>query len=93
MKLSDYGVEITRVKNGFACKYPSSNDVREFFETEVFSDDEVDELASGEDLLNWIIDFFGIGGSRYDAARLRIEKVPGDKYEGPDHSDEEKGKT
>ena len=84
MKLSDYGVEITHVKNGFACKYPSSNDVREFFETEVFSDDETDELASGEALLWWIIDFFGIGGSRYDAARLRIAREPGDKYEGPE---------
>ena len=84
MKLSDYGVEITHVKNGFACKYPSSNDVREFFETEVFSDDDADELASGEDLLNWIIDFFGIGGSRYDAARLRIAREPGDKCEGPE---------
>jgi hypothetical protein len=84
LKLSDYGVEITRVHNGYVCRYPSSNDVREFFETEVFSDDDADELASGEDLLNWIIDFFGIGGSRHDAARLGIAREPGDKYEGPE---------
>jgi len=84
MKLSDYGVEITRVHNGYVCRYPSSNDVREFFETEVFSDDDADELASGEALLWMIIDFFSIGGSRYDAARLRIAREPGDKYEGPE---------
>jgi len=84
MKLTDWGVEIIRVRNGYVCKYPDENGEGEsHLETEVFSDDEIDELKSGEELLYWIINHFGISGSRYDAERLTITREPGDKYEPP----------
>jgi hypothetical protein len=91
MKLSDFGVEITRVQNGFVCRYPQSNEVREYFETTVFSDDDADEIKSAEELIYWLINYFGIGGSRYDAARLTIERVPGDKHEPPAQDVKETG--
>lgn len=83
MKLSDWAVEITRIKNGYVCKYPDFNGEREYFETEVFSDSDDDELKSGEDLLWWIINHFGLSGSKWDKERLGITRAPGDDYEPP----------
>ena len=91
MRITDWAVEITRVRNGYVCKYPDSNGEGEtHFETQVFSDDDADELKSGEDLLWWIIAHFGISGSRYDIERLTITREPGDKYEPPVLDEKEK---
>jgi hypothetical protein len=84
MKATDWACEITRVANGYVCKYPHCDEDREYIETDVFSDDDDDELKSGEDLLWWIIDHFALGGSRHDAERLRIKREPGDKHPSSD---------
>ena len=91
MKTTDWAVQIVRVRNGYVCKYPDENGEGEsHLETEVFSYDETDELKSGEELLWWIINHFGISGSRYDAERLTITREPGDKYEPPAQNAKEK---
>jgi hypothetical protein len=91
MKTTDWAVEITRVRNGYVCTYPDSNAYDETrFETQIFSDDDADELKSGEDLLWWIIAHFALSGSRYDTERLTITREPGDKYEPPALDEKEK---
>lgn len=80
MKLAGYGVKITRVHNGFVCQFKNEDDI---IQAEVISDEEDDSLKGGELLLWWIIDYFGIDGSRHDAERLTITREPGDKYEPP----------
>jgi len=87
MKLTDWAVEITRIRNGYVCKYPDAyNDGPEHLETEVFSDSDDDELKSGEDLLWWIIEHFNLGGSKWDKERLRVTREPGSDYEPPEIS-------
>jgi len=86
MKLTDWAVEITRIRNGYVCKYPDFTGERNYLETAVFSDDEADELKSGETLLWWIIEHFNLGGSKWDKERLRITREPGGDYEPPETS-------
>ena len=83
MKLNDFAVEITRVGNGYICRFPR-DEGDPGWAAEVITDDEIDELKSGEGLLWWIIDYFSIGGSRHDAQRLRIKREPGDKHPSAD---------
>ena len=88
MKISDWGLEIIRVGNGYKIKVANqSGDPAELgYTEEVIEDREEDELRSGEELLWFIMDFFAFGGSKHDKERLRIVREPGEKYpvETPD---------
>jgi hypothetical protein len=75
-------VTIERGDNGYLMGFEEEwedGTPRKIFE--VIQDDEVDELKSGEELLWWIMDYFGFGGSKHDAERLRIVRVKRDDPE------------
>lgn len=88
MKSTDWGVEITRVGNGYVCRFPATGDTS-YWETEVVADVEDDPLKAGEELLWWIIDYFSLEGSRHDAERLTIRREPGDKHPLSDTEDKD----
>jgi len=74
MKKSDWGVEITKVSNGFSIKDQQGN-------ITVIQEDEDDELSSAEKLLWQIIKFFDLAGDRYARDSIAIIRVAGRKYE------------
>jgi len=80
MKLADWGVEITRVGNGYVCRFPDQEAEEPRWETEVVADMDEDPLKAGEELLWWIMNYFSLGGSKHDAERLTIRREPGDKH-------------
>lgn len=82
---------IRRADNGYVLTWPDDplEDGTLVSGCDVIEDAEGDELKSGEALLWWVIDYFGLFGSRYDKERLRAVRVPGDKYEAPKKSKKE----
>jgi len=70
MKKSDWGIEITKVSNGFSIKDQHGN-------ITVIQEDEDDELSSAEKLLWQIIEFFGFARDRYARDSIAIVKVAG----------------
>jgi hypothetical protein len=87
MNLNDFAVEITRVGNGYICRFPRTEG-DPGWAAEVITDDVIDELRAGEDLLWWLVEYFNLGGSRHDAERLRIKREPGDKHPSSDMEDQ-----
>jgi hypothetical protein len=75
----DFGLYIVRVSNGYIAK--GLNDPEEVFEEMENCPQDVDADTVAR-LLWKIIEYFGEGGSRYDAKRVRVVVEPGDKYEG-----------
>lgn len=73
MKKSDHGLEIRRVTRGFVIKDNEGNET-------VAKENESEGLSVAEDLLNEIIEFFGLRGGRYDRERIRVVREVGDKY-------------
>jgi hypothetical protein len=88
MNLNDYAVEITRVGNGYICRFPR-DEGDPGWAAEVITDDEMDDLLSGQELLWWVLDYFALSGSRHDKERLTIRREPGDKYPYPSSDDTE----
>ena len=93
----EWTASIERVRNGWvlklrsACVEGNMDDDPDPLETSVFQDDEdaaFGERESFRQVVNELIDYYGLAGSRYDKERLRIILTPGDKWEGP-HDDEE----
>ena len=88
--LDDYTLEIKRVSDGFIIRHRNEG-FEDYEETpgvvptieSVVSDSDLDELSSGQELLWRVMDYFGLGGDRYDKERLTITRERGDKYEGP----------
>lgn len=74
MKKSDWGIEITRVENGFLIK--DNGESRTVVEEKAG-----DELEAAEQLLWHVLEFFNLEGkSRYDRERLVVVRQVGDKY-------------
>ena len=68
--------EIVRQQNGFSATFG--------FCTFVYEDGEEQEFERVQpfvDLLWKLVEEFGMVGSRYDAQRINIEIIPGDKHE------------
>lgn len=76
MRKSEWGIEIKRVANGFSIK---NNDG----EVTVIEEKDDDVVPAAEALLWHVIEFFNLGGTRYDKERVRVVREPGDKYEPP----------
>ena len=80
-----WDLTITRNSNGFRLNWnEDAEDGTLIAQEEVIQDDEGDELKSGEELLWWVMDYFGLGGSRHDKERLTITRKRGDKYMPPE---------
>lgn len=74
MKKSDWGIEITRVENGFLIK--DNEGSRTVVEAKAD-----DDLEAAEQLLQHVLEFFNLEGkSRYDRERLAMIRQVGDKY-------------
>lgn len=78
MEKTDWGLEIRKVRDGFVLKDNEGNET-------VAKENKEDELSCAEDILNQVIDFFDLRGSRYDKERISVARVPGDKYEPPEN--------
>lgn len=74
MKKGSWGLEIRKVENGFVIKDSEGSET-------IAEETRDGELSAAEDLLNQVIEFFGLRGSRYDRERIRVVKEVGDKYE------------
>jgi len=74
MKKSDWGIEVTKVSNGFSIKDQHGN-------ITVIQEDENDELLLAEKLLWQIIEFFGLTRDSYARDSIAIIRVAGRKYE------------
>ena len=83
---------IDSASNGYIITYQDDNDretsaVFEINPKEMSKGGE--ELAAAEamrDVLGFVVDYFGAGGSRYSKARVRIKLEPGDKREDVDEN-------
>lgn len=76
---------ITRANNGFILEFEEeTEDGGPYPAAETIQDDENDELKSWESLLWFVMEYFALGGSRYDKKRLYIARKQGDKYEPPE---------
>lgn len=73
MKKSDCGLEIRKVEDGFIIKDNEGNET-------LATKSEHDELAAAEDLLNQIISYFDLRGSKYDRERIWVVRKIGEKY-------------
>jgi len=67
---NEWKLSISRVTNGYIIEAVS--DIDELSVKDVIEDDKKDELASHENLLWAIMDYFNFGGSKHDSERLRI---------------------
>jgi len=76
-KYTDWKLSIVRTTNGFILSGRSGGE-----ENEWVIEDKEDELASKEELLWSILEFFALGGGRHDKERVVVKREPGDKYEG-----------
>ena len=76
--MSDYSLTITRASNGYILSWDeeieTTDENHPCVETQewLIESSEGDELNEHERLLWEVMDFFGFGGSKHDAERLRI---------------------
>ena len=85
-----WSVTINRVGNGFRRNWEEEGeDEMTLHQEEVIQDDEQDELHAGEELLWWVMNYFDLGGSKFDKERLGIVRRRGEKYEPPEKKKEE----
>jgi hypothetical protein len=73
MREKAWGVEITKVSNGFTLKDSNGN-------ITVVEEDETDALSAGEKLLWEIIDYFDLRGSKHDRERILVTRQMGSNY-------------
>lgn len=79
-------VKVKAVENGFIVEYPSDV-VSNTLTAVVFqSEDEDTDKHKFATMLRYLLDHFGLTGSRYDKERIYVELRPGDKYEEPSSS-------
>jgi len=76
MKKSDWGVEVLKVGNGFVLKDNEGH-------LTVVEEKDGDELASAEELLWKIVEFFNLAGDKYDKERIFITRKTGERYTPP----------
>lgn len=70
---------IERVENGYIVSYEDERaEGTPCTVSEVIEDSESDPLKSGEGLLWWVAEFFGVGGSKHDEERIRIVRITRD---------------
>ena len=69
--MSDLSIEM--VSNGYVLSFHDPE--HECKRIEVIEESEYDALKAGETLLWWLMDFYGFGGSKHDAERLRIVRL------------------
>ena len=66
-------LKISRGDNGYKLTWHEEQDDGSSARCESYiQDDEQDELKSGEELLNWIKDYFNFQGSKHDAERIFV---------------------
>ena len=83
-------ISITRTDNGFLLEHVEQlDDGTETTSQYVIEDNVNDELKSGESLLWQVIEFFNLGGSKYDRERLSVTREGGSKYEKSEEVNEE----
>ncbi len=78
MTMDDYKLTIEKVTNGYIVSHPDEFDdgVKvEFRDVIEEPEEEWGELAAGLHLLYFVMDYFGLIGSKHDAKRLRVEIV------------------
>lgn len=71
----DWSLKITKVKNGFIVEHHESTSDGYIKEQLVFEEsdhDDFSELIAAEDMLYYIIEHFGLYGSKHDKKRLRV---------------------
>jgi len=86
-----WSVTINRAGNGFRMNWEEEGeDGMTLHQEEVIQDDEQDELHAGEELLWWVMNYFDLGGSKFDKKRLGIARRQGEKYEPPEKAKNEK---
>ena len=86
-----WSVRINRAGNGFRMNWEEEGeDGMTLHQEEVIQDDEQDELHAGEELLWWVMNYFDLGGSKFDKERLGIARRQGEKYEPPEKVKNEK---
>jgi hypothetical protein len=73
----DWVLRIEKVENGFIASYRLDEETT--LNKEVFQDDGTDDLKSGEEMLWFVLDHFGIGGSKHDPERIRIVREKRDE--------------
>lgn len=76
---NEWSMKIIKVQNGFICKWyePSGFDGDDLLKKQLVFEDKEDEgeyseLYSGEEMLWFLIEHFGLFGSKYDKKRLRV---------------------
>ncbi|CAK0779125.1 hypothetical protein CCP2SC5_880015 [Azospirillaceae bacterium] len=74
--MNRWSAVISRVDNGYEVREYTGDEKSEL----VCEDSAGDELISFESVLWEMLDFFSMGGSRYDKERLVVSRQPGDKY-------------
>jgi hypothetical protein len=83
----EWCLKITRVSDGYILEHAIEDDYEDYAETipvashlvqSVISDNEDDELKSGEALLWRVVEYFNFGGSKHDKERIRIIREPGE---------------
>ena len=80
-EIDEQSIKIQRVGNGWVTSYYDEED--EGTKIRVYKDaDENPDPEAFVCLLQDLVDYFGMQGSRYDAKRIKINIEPGDKYEG-----------
>ena len=77
--IDEWKILIERAENGWCTRYDEDGEVKIL----VYKDgDENPDPEAFVCLLQDLVDYFGMQGSRYDAKRIKISIEPGDKYEG-----------
>jgi len=76
-------MEITQVNNGFIVRVLEGDgfDLEKKGTVFQFKDSDFGVIEAAEEMLWFIIDYFGLSGSRYDEKRLVVRFEKGDKYE------------
>lgn len=74
-----YTVKVTRGQNGYKLEW-RDEEGPEGRKEDYIQDDDYDELKSGIELLWWIMEFFGLLGSKHDPERIRIIREKKEKF-------------
>jgi len=82
-------IRITKVDNGYVIEYPNDMGVKDIAVIE--EPEEMDgEKKAGVALLWWLIDHFGLRGSKYDEWRVTAMLEHGHCWEDPMKKEDEK---
>ena len=76
-----YGLEIIRASNGFIITDLQNGDETVYEDEDDYTTPD-EPINAMESLLWFIIEYFGMGGSKHSRQRLRVIREPEEKYEG-----------